>query len=78
VRIWSFVGGRDVGSRAGSSSKRRRLVVVRQRVVPDVSGRAWPLVCDVGDWVGGGRPLSVILRRWWSRMVSGGWYALRR
>ena len=47
-------------------------MVVRQRVVPDVSGRAWPLVRDVGDWVGGGRPLSVILRRWWSRMVSGG------
>ena len=48
----------------------------RQRVVGDVGGRAWPLVRDVGDWVGGRRPLSVISRRWWPRMVSGG-YALR-
>jgi len=53
MRIWSFVGGCDLGSRAAGRSKRRRLMVVRQRVVRDVGGRAWPLVRDVGDdWRG--------------------------
>ena len=54
----------------------RNRVVVRQWVVRDVGDRAWPPVHDVGDCVGGCRLLSVISRRWWFRMVSGG-YALR-
>jgi len=33
IRIWSFVGSCDVGNRAGSHSKQRRLVVVSQRIV---------------------------------------------
>lgn len=60
VRIWSFVGGRDVGNRAGSRLKQRRLLVVRQWAVRDVGSRTWPLVHDVGNWVGGRQPLSVI------------------